>query len=307
VNIPAAFLRGRLCGQSLADIHMKKQEFVEPDIDAIETQVRRALDEDVGAGDLTAGLIPASESARATVQARESAVLCGREWFEQTFRLLDPGVTIQWHQLDGENVSKGDTVCELAGPARAMLTGERTALNFLQLLSGTATAAYELTQVIVGTSARLLDTRKTIPGLRLAQKYAVRCGGGTNHRIGLFDAILIKENHIIAAGSIRAAVNEARQAGVMVEVEVENLDELRQALKSGADRAMLDNFPIEDMQRAVEIANGAIELEASGNVDRETIRAIAETGVDYISVGGITKNVRAVDFSMRFQLEKDKS
>lgn len=283
---------------------MKEREFVEPDSDSIETQVRRALEEDVGAGDLTAGLIPAGESARATVQARESAILCGREWFDQAFRLLDPGISIQWHRLDGDGIFDGDTVCELAGPARAMLTGERTALNFLQLLSGTATAARELTQAIAGTSARLLDTRKTIPGLRLAQKYAVRCGGGTNHRVGLFDAILIKENHIIAAGSIRAAVNEARQAGVMVEVEVENLEELRQALESGTDRAMLDNFPLEDMQRAVAMANGAIELEASGNVDRETIRAIAETGVDYISVGGITKNVRAVDFSMRFQLEK---
>lgn len=283
---------------------MKEQEFPEPDSDAIEAQVRRALDEDVGAGDLTAGLIPAGESARATVQARESAVLCGREWFDQAFQLLDPGIDIQWHRLDGDRISDGDTVCELAGPARAMLTGERTALNFLQLLSGTATAAHELTQVIAGTSARLLDTRKTIPGLRLAQKYAVRCAGGTNHRIGLFDAILVKENHIIAAGSIRAAVDEARQAGVMVEVEVENLEELRQVLESGADRAMLDNFPIEDMHQAVAMANGAIELEASGNVDRETIRAIAETGVDYISVGGITKNVRAVDFSMRFRIGK---
>lgn len=286
---------------------MNENGSVELDIDAIEAQVRRALDEDVGAGDLSAGLIPADKSARATVQARESAVLCGREWFDQAFRLLDPGITIQWHRLDGDEILDGDTICELAGPARAMLTGERTALNFLQLLSGTATATRELTQAIAGTSTQLLDTRKTIPGLRLAQKYAVRCGGGTNHRIGLFDAILIKENHIIAAGSIKAAVDEARPVGVMVEVEVENLDELRQALESGATRAMLDNFPIEDMQQAVEIANGAIELEASGNVDRKTIRAIAETGVDYISVGGITKNVRAVDYSMRFQLEKDES
>lgn len=283
---------------------MNEREFVQLDGDEIEAQVRRVLDEDVGAGDLTAGLVPEGESARATVQARESAVLCGREWFDQTFRLLDPGITIQWHRLDGDGISDGDTVCELAGPARAMLTGERTALNFLQLLSGTATATRELIRVIAGTSARLLDTRKTIPGLRLAQKYAVRCGGGTNHRVGLFDAILIKENHIIAAGSIRAAVDKARRAGVMVEVEVENLEELRLALESGADRAMLDNFPLEDMRRAVEIANGAIELEASGNVDRKTIRAIAETGVDYISVGGITKNVRAVDYSMRFRIDE---
>lgn len=283
---------------------MNEREFAEPDSGAISAQVRRALDEDVGDGDLTAALIPPGETARATVQARQTAVLCGREWFDQAFQLLDPGVTIEWHRLDGDGIADGDAVCDLAGPARAMLTGERTALNFLQMLSGTATAARELTQVIAGTPARLLDTRKTIPGLRLAQKYAVRCGGGRNHRIGLFDAILIKENHIIAAGSIRAAVEEARQVGVMVEVEVENLDELRQALESGADRAMLDNFPIEDMNRAVEIANGAIELEASGNVDRETIRAIAETGVDYISVGAITKNVRAVDFSMRFRIER---
>ncbi len=270
----------------------------------IEAQVGRALDEDVGGGDLTAALIPAGTPARATVVARESAVLCGREWFDAAFRLLDPGVIIDWHRLDGEAIAPDEPVCDLTGPARAMLTGERTALNFLQLLSGTATAARELSGVLPDTGARLLDTRKTIPGLRLAQKYAVRCGGGMNHRIGLFDAILIKENHIMAAGSIQAAVSEAKRAGVMVEVEVETLDELRQALEAGADRAMLDNFTLDDMREAVSLARGAIELEASGNVDRETIRAIAETGVDYISVGALTKNVRAVDYSMRFRIER---
>lgn len=278
---------------------------LEPSTQDIEAQVRLALEEDVGGGDLTAALIPSGSSAHAAVRVREPAVLCGREWFDQTFHALDPEVGIQWHRLDGDRLSAGDTVCELSGPARAILTGERTALNFLQLLSGTATTALEFSDLVSGTTARVLDTRKTIPGLRLAQKYAVRCGGGTNHRTGLFDAILIKENHIIAAGSMAAAVAKARRAGVLVEVEVETLDELRQALDGGADRAMLDNFSLEDMREAVRMAEGAIELEASGNVDRDTIRAIAETGVDYISVGALTKNVRAVDFSMRFQLEKE--
>lgn len=272
--------------------------------EAIEAQVRQALDEDVGGGDLTAALIPPGKAARADVVVRETAVLCGREWFAAAFRLLDPGIRIEWQRLDGDGLTPGETVCELSGPARPMLTGERTALNFLQLLSGTATAARDLTRAVSGTRARVLDTRKTLPGLRLAQKYAVRCGGAANHRIGLFDAILIKENHIMAAGSIAAAVGEAKHAGVMVEVEVENLDELRQALESGADRAMLDNFTLDDMREAVTLAKGAIELEASGNVDRETIRAIAGTGVDYISVGALTKNVRAVDFSMRFRIDE---
>lgn len=273
----------------------------------IEAQVRRALDEDVGDGDLTAALVPAGQAARASVLARESAVLCGREWFDWTFRLLDPEVRVEWRRLDGDALSAGDTVCELAGPARAILTGERTALNFLQLLSGTATTARDLVSAVSGTGAQVLDTRKTVPGLRLAQKYAVRCGGAANHRIGLFDAILVKENHIIAAGSIAAAVSDAKRAGVMVEVEVETLEELRQALDSDADRALLDNFTLDGLREAVALAKGDIELEASGNVDRETIRAIAETGVDYISVGALTKHVRAVDFSMRFQLEKGES
>lgn len=272
--------------------------------DYIEDQVRRALAEDVGEGDLTAALIPADRVATARVVVREDAVLCGREWFDAAFRLLDPGVRVHWHHLDGGRISTGDTVCELTGPARPILTGERTALNFLQLLSGTATAARAFADAVSDTTARILDTRKTVPGLRLGQKYAVRCGGSANHRIGLFDAVLIKENHIAAAGSIAAAVAAAGNSGVMVEVEVENLAELREAIEAGADRAMLDNFSTDAMREAVEMSAGRIELEASGNVDLETIHAIAATGVDFISVGAITKHVKAVDYSMRFQLEK---
>lgn len=273
----------------------------------IEGQVRRALAEDVGDGDLTAALIPADSRAKAAVVCREDAVLCGREWFDSVFRHVDASVGVEWHALDGDPLESGQTVCELAGPSRALLSGERTALNFLQFLSGTATSARAFTQALAGTGALALDTRKTIPGLRLEQKYAVRCGGGANHRVGLFDAILVKENHIIAAGSIAAAVRDAARSGVMVEVEVENLDELKQVLEAGADRALLDNFSLEDMRRAVTMANGAIELEASGNVALDTIRSIGETGVDYVSVGAITKHVRAVDYSMRFEKGEVKS
>lgn len=278
---------------------------VELTTEYIEDQVRGALDEDVGEGDVTAALVPEYRRARASVVAREPAVLCGREWFDAAFRLLDPAISMSWNRLDGDRLSPGETVCELEGPARALLTGERTALNFLQLLSGTATAARAHADAVTGTGCRVLDTRKTIPGLRLAQKYAVRCGGGTNHRTGLFNAVLIKENHIMAAGSIAAAVGEAIGSNLPVEVEVENLDELAQALEAGADRALLDNFTLHDMREAVRLGSGRIELEASGNVGLETIRDIAETGVDYVSVGAITKHVRAVDFSMRFQLKKD--
>jgi len=276
-----------------------------PDID---TQIARALAEDIGDGDLTASLIPADKRAQATVISREDAVLCGRAWFDAVFRQLDPMIEIRWFAADGDRITPNQKLCELSGSARNLLTGERTALNFLQTLSATATATRRHVDAIAGTSTRVLDTRKTVPGLRLAQKYAVLCGGGVNHRIGLFDAILVKENHIAAAGSIAAAVAQARRvAGQrVVEVEVENLDELRQALATDIDRILIDNFTLDMMREAVAINrrhdNGRVKLEASGNVSMETIRGIAETGVDFISVGGLTKHVQAVDLSMRFVL-----
>lgn len=276
-----------------------------PDID---TQVARALAEDVGDGDLTASLIPADRRAQATVISREDAVLCGRAWFDAVFRQLDPTIEIHWFAADGDRVRADQKLCELSGSARHLLTGERTALNFLQTLSATATTTRTHVDAIAGTTTRVLDTRKTVPGLRLAQKYAVLCGGGVNHRIGLFDAILVKENHIAAAGSIAAAVAHARRvAGKrLVEVEVENLDELRQALATDIDRILIDNFTLEMMREAVAINrghdNGRVKLEASGNVSLETIRGIAETGVDFISIGGLTKHVQAVDLSMRFAM-----
>lgn len=273
----------------------------------IQECVSRALQEDVGAGDLTASLIPADKQARAHLVTREDAILCGTAWFAEVFRQLDPSVHIRWLAHDGERVAANQRLCEIAGPARAILTGERTALNFLQLLSATATTTRHYADAVAGTQCRILDTRKTIPGLRLAQKYAVVCGGGTNHRIGLFDAILVKENHIAAAGSIAAAVAAARKLNdrVMLEVEVENFDELNQALDAGVDRILLDNFSLDDMRRAVSLTrahrNARVELEASGNMALEGLRTVAETGVDFISVGGLTKHVRAVDLSMRFE------
>lgn len=273
----------------------------------LEEQVTRALREDVGSGDLTASLIPAERSAHATVISREPAVLCGRAWFDDVFRQLDAQVHVTWAAEEGASCAANQTLCELRGPARAILTGERTALNFLQTLSATATVTRRYVDAVAGTRTRILDTRKTLPGLRLAQKYAVLCGGGTNHRIGLFDGVLVKENHIAAAGSIAAAVDKARQlAGkALVEVEVENLDELRQALATDVDRVMLDNFDLKQMREAVALVRNSatrIELEASGNVTLATIREIAETGVDYISVGGLTKHVQAIDLSMRFTM-----
>ncbi len=269
-------------------------------------QVAQALKEDIGSGDLTAALIPAGAGARATVITRERAIVCGAPYVDATFARIDPKVRIDWRVAEGAAVEANQVLLTLAGPARALLTGERTALNFLQLLSGTATAAHAYAERLAGTACRLLDTRKTIPGLRSAQKYAVRVGGGHNHRIGLFDGILIKENHIVAAGSIAQAVAAARSTGakVPVEVEVENLDELRQAILAGADIAMLDDFALPAMAEAVALNRGAarpLKLEASGGVTEETIRAIAQTGVDYVSVGSITKHVRAVDLSMRFE------
>jgi nicotinate-nucleotide pyrophosphorylase (carboxylating) len=271
-------------------------------------QVARALAEDVGAGDLTAALIPVDRTGRASVITREAAILCGIPYVEATFAQLEPRVRLEWQTGEGDVVAAGQQLLKIEGPARALLTGERTALNFLQLLSGTATAAHTYAVLLEGTHCRLLDTRKTIPGLRSAQKYAVRVGGGHNHRMGLFDGILIKENHIVAAGSIARAVSAARQgpAQVPVEVEVENLSELRQAIDAGADIALLDEFALPLMREAVAMNAAAakpLELEASGGVTTATIREIAETGVDFISVGSITKHVRAVDLSMRFEFE----
>ncbi|RME32422.1 MAG: carboxylating nicotinate-nucleotide diphosphorylase [Gammaproteobacteria bacterium] len=272
----------------------------------LQETVARALAEDVGSGDLTADLIPEECRASATVVTRESAILCGGPWFEEVFRQLDEGIDIEWHAAEGEEVEPGQTLCLLGGPARPLLTGERTALNFLQTLSGTATAVHRHVLALTGTGVRLLDTRKTLPGLRQAQKYAVRIGGGRNHRMGLHDGILIKENHILACGSIAAAVAAARQRhpGVEVEAEVENLEELEQALAAGADILLLDNFDLEMLREAVRRTAGRARLEASGGVGLEGLRAIAETGVDYISVGALTKHLRAIDLSMRFVLER---
>ena len=265
--------------------------------------VALALAEDVGGGDLTAALIPETAQAEATVISREDAVLCGTAWFDAVFRQLDPCVSIDWQATDGERVQPDQPLCTLRGPARALLTGERTALNFLQALSSTATLARRFADTVAGTGAVILDTRKTLPGLRLAQKYAVRCGGCRNHRIGLFDAVLIKENHIMAAGSIRNAIAAARRLhpGVTVEVEVENLAELEEALAARPDIVMLDNFDLAALVEAVRITARRVKLEASGNVNFDTVRKIAETGVDYISIGGLTKDVRAIDLSMRFR------
>jgi nicotinate-nucleotide pyrophosphorylase (carboxylating) len=268
-------------------------------------QVARALAEDVGAGDLTAALIPAERVGRASVITREPAVVCGLPYVAESFAQVDGRVRLELQIAEGDLVAANQILFNLEGPARALLTGERTALNFLQLLSGTATAAHSYAALLEGTKCRLLDTRKTIPGLRSAQKYAVRVGGGHNHRMGLFDGILIKENHIMAAGSITGAVAAAKRsaAQVPVEVEVENLSELREAIAAGADIAMLDEFSLPAMREAVALNAAApkpLKLEASGGITADTIREVAATGVDFISVGSITKNVRAVDLSMRF-------
>jgi nicotinate-nucleotide pyrophosphorylase (carboxylating) len=269
-------------------------------------QVARALTEDIGSGDLTAALIPAVRVGRATVITREQAIVCGIPYVGATFHAVDARVRLEWRVAEGDSVAANHLLFTVEGPARALLTAERTALNFLQMLSATATAAHSYAVLLEGTQCRLLDTRKTIPGLRSAQKYAVRIGGGHNHRMGLFDGILIKENHIMAAGSIAAAVAAAKRssAQVPVEVEVENLSELQQAIAAGADIAMLDDFSLEAMREAVALnANAAkpLKLEASGGITAATIREIAETGVDFISVGSITKHVHAVDLSMRFE------
>jgi nicotinate-nucleotide pyrophosphorylase (carboxylating) len=271
--------------------------------DAIARNVATALAEDVGGGDLTAQLIPAGDTARARVISREAGVLCGTAWFEACFSQLDQDVCIEWLAGDGDLVKPNQLLCTVSGNARAMLTAERCALNFLQTLSGTATLTRQYADAIAGTDAIVMDTRKTLPGLRLAQKYAVSVGGGANQRVGLFDGILIKENHIAAAGGIRPALEAAAalRAGVPVQIEVENLDQLETALNTGCSLVLLDNFGLDNLRRAVEIAAGRALLEASGGIMLDSIRAVAETGVDRISVGSLTKDVHAIDLSMRFE------
>lgn len=275
-----------------------------PDRAHIAAEVRAALAEDVGDGDLTAALVPATATARASLVCREPAVLCGCAWFDAVFAVLDPHIQITWLAVDGDRLARDQTVCRLAGNARALLTGERTALNFLQTLSGTASAAAAYVERVAGTSATILDTRKTLPGLRLAQKYAVRCGGASNHRIGLYDAVLIKENHIRSAGSIAAALHAAQgvAGGAMVEIEVESLDELQQALTAGATRILLDNFDNAALREAVRLTDRRAALEASGGVNLDSVASIAATGVDFISVGQITKDLRATDYSLLFDV-----
>lgn len=268
--------------------------------------VRRALAEDLGDGDATADLLPSDATASARVVTREAAVLCGQSWFDACFRELDPTVSIRWHATDGDRLSAGQVFVELEGNARALVSAERCALNFVQTLSGTATVTAAHVAAVAGTRTRILDTRKTLPGLRIAQKYAVRCGGGTNHRIGLFDAMLIKENHIAAAGSLTAAVRAARtrHPRLLLEVEVENFVELTEALAAGVDRVMLDEFSDADLGRAVVEVAGRAEIEVSGGVDLTRLAAIAANGVDFISIGALTKHVRAIDLSMRVSLDR---
>ena len=265
----------------------------------VSADVRRALAEDIGAGDVTAGLIPPTTRVRAGLICREPAVLAGVAWFNEVFYQLDPDIRLDWRVKDAARIKAGELLCELTGPARPILSGERAALNFLQTLSGTATLTSEFVALLQGAGARLLDTRKTLPGLRAAQRYAVRCGGGLNHRNGLYDAILIKENHILAAGGIAAAVAMARETGLALAVEVESLAELKEALRAGAERVLLDNFTARDLKAAVLFTKGRARLEASGNINQQNLAEIAATGVDYVSIGALTKNTRAIDFSMR--------
>ncbi len=273
-----------------------------PSTEAVLADVERALAEDVGRGDLTADLIPTSAHAVARVISRDEAVICGRPWFDAVFQQLDSAISIDWSVTEGEQVVADSLLVTLEGPARPLLTGERTALNFLQTLSGTATRARNYADAVAGTRVQVLDTRKTLPGLRRAQKYAVACGGCHNHRVGLYDGVLIKENHIIAAGSIAAAVAHARTAahGVPIEVEVETLAEVEEALAAKADILLLDNMGVATLREAVALVGGRARLEASGGINLENIRAIAATGVDFISIGALTKDLVAVDLSMRF-------
>ena len=276
--------------------------------DSIAADVQIALREDIGDGDLTAQLVPEDQTSSAQVTCRESAILCGHDWFDEVFRQLGNTVTVDWFFKDGDQLTPGSVVCSLSGNSRAILTGERTALNFLQTLSATATIAGQYARAISGTRAKILDTRKTIPGLRAAQKYAVTCGGCSNHRFGLFDAILIKENHIAAAGSITAAIQRAHAMAtgeIFVEIEVETPGELAEALDSGARRVLLDNFSIPDLSTAVQMNRRRALLEASGGITLENVKMVAETGVDFISIGELTKNIRAVDFSMLISGQQD--
>lgn len=276
-----------------------------PDSEDIRATVRRALAEDLGDGDRSAALIDTDLPARAAVICREPAVLCGCAWFNEVFRQLDAEIEVHWLADDGDTLDARQTLCHVRGAARAILTGERTALNLLQTLSGTATRTRRYVEAIAGTAARILDTRKTLPGLRRAQKYAVRCGGGQNHRLGLFDGVLIKENHILAAGSIETAVKRARAGtppGMLLELEVESLAQLEQALAAGVERVLLDNFDLAGLQAAVRLTAGRAKLEASGGINLHNIRAIAETGVDFISIGDLTKSLDAIDLSLRFEL-----
>ncbi len=269
----------------------------------IRSLVKITLAEDVRSGDLTAALIDPGFQTYADLITRQDAVLCGTDWFDEVFRQLDPAIGIQWHAADGDEIAADQVLCRVYGPARSVLTGERSAINLLQTLSGTATQTHRYARLLQGTHARLLDTRKTIPGLRTAQKYAVRCGGGYNHRMGLHDGVLIKENHLRTDESIAEILSRARTTTpptALLEIEVETLAELEEALAAGATRIMLDNFRIADLERAVRLAGDRAELEASGNVTLDNLRAIAETGVDFISVGGITKHIVAVDFSLQF-------
>jgi nicotinate-nucleotide pyrophosphorylase (carboxylating) len=273
------------------------------DAELIRRQVSLALQEDLGSGDLTTGLIDGSAVSRVEILCRQEAVLCGIVWFDEVFRQLSPEMTFEWLARDGDRLQPGQVICRMEGNTRSLLSGERTALNYLQTLSGTATLARRYADAVAGTGAQVLDTRKTLPGLRLQQKYAVRCGGCANHRIGLFDAILIKENHIHAAGSARQALQAAMASapeGISIEIEVESLEQLSEVLEAGAQRVLLDNFDLNGLRQAVALNAGRARLEASGNVNLQTIRAIAETGVDDISVGALTKNVKAVDLSMLF-------
>ena len=281
---------------------MSAKPLAPPPQDLIDADVRRALAEDLGSGDVTADLIDAGAHARARIVCRERAVIAGILWAQASFREMDPGARIEWACADGDAVQADAVLCSMEGNARALVGAERCALNFLQTLSATATVTRSYADAVAGTGTVILDTRKTLPGLRLAQKYAVRCGGGVNYRIGLYDAILIKENHVAAAGGIIPAVAAARERhpDLLLEVEVESLDELTQALGVGADRVLLDDFTPEMLRQAVALANRRVPLEVSGSVDLARVRAIAECGVDYISIGALTKNVRAVDLSMRF-------
>ena len=266
-------------------------------------QAANALDEDIGSGDISASLIDADARLETELWVREDAVLCGCQWFDEVFRQCDENTRIHWLAGDGERVTANSVVCEVSGPARGLLSAERSALNFLQTLSGTATVTRVYADLIAHTHCKILDTRKTIPQLRSAQKYAVLCGGGNNHRIGLFDAFLIKENHLAASGGIAKAVSRARQLHPQkfLEVEVENLEQLQQAIDAGVERAMLDNFSIEEMKQAVVLTDRRIQLEASGNIEQDKLVEIADSGVDFISIGALTKHLRAIDFSLRYR------